>query len=550
MSSRSPVSIRRLAYITCTRSADPATRPRSWVISIIADPVASCTSCSTSITWACTVTSSAVVGSSAINSLGSFEIAMAIIARWRMPPEYSCGCCDARRFGSGTPTNCSRSTARDQAAFFDTSLWIRMASAICSPTVNTGLRAVIGSWKIIAMSRPRIERICASVSSSRSMPSKTTSPVMSVLRGCRRISASAVTDLPEPDSPTTASTSPGRISKLTSVTAFTVPASVRKPTVRSSTCSSGAWVVDVPVAPTASVSDMSALLVLRTGVEGVAQSVTQEVHAQHDEHDEETRGEHADGVVVDVALRLGDQCAERRVGWLDAQAQERQRALQHDHRAEQQRDLHGNRADHVGQHVAEDDPQVRRPGGARRHDVLLLLDGQHHAAHHPGDAGPEQQGEHDRQAEGVTAEVEGEDRQHDQRRNDQHDVDQLRDGDVDPAAEVGGQCSEQRADDRRHQGGDEADAQRVAATLGGAHEQVAADLVGAEGMVPRGAEQPVADVALIEGVVAQLRPEDEQGDDQHEPDGAGECQLVVQEALPGEPAERAGRLGEAFHFRR
>ena len=41
--------------------------------------------------WAWTVTSSAVVGSSAISSLGSLASAMAIIARWRMPPENSCG---------------------------------------------------------------------------------------------------------------------------------------------------------------------------------------------------------------------------------------------------------------------------------------------------------------------------------------------------------------------------------------------------------------------------------------------------------------------------
>jgi len=37
------------------------------------------------------VTSSAVVGSSAIKSRGPAEIAMAIMTRWRMPPESSCG---------------------------------------------------------------------------------------------------------------------------------------------------------------------------------------------------------------------------------------------------------------------------------------------------------------------------------------------------------------------------------------------------------------------------------------------------------------------------
>ena len=37
------------------------------------------------------VTSSAVVGSSAIRSFGSHASAMAIIARWRIPPENWCG---------------------------------------------------------------------------------------------------------------------------------------------------------------------------------------------------------------------------------------------------------------------------------------------------------------------------------------------------------------------------------------------------------------------------------------------------------------------------
>ncbi len=42
-------------------------------------------------TCACTVTSSAVVGSSAISNAGLQASAMAIITRWRMPPERLCG---------------------------------------------------------------------------------------------------------------------------------------------------------------------------------------------------------------------------------------------------------------------------------------------------------------------------------------------------------------------------------------------------------------------------------------------------------------------------
>ena len=81
------------------------------------------------------VTSSAVVGSSAISSVGSQASAMAIVARWRMPPDSSCGYCAARRFGSGMPTLSSRSTAAAQAALRLRPRWMRIGSAIWSPMV-------------------------------------------------------------------------------------------------------------------------------------------------------------------------------------------------------------------------------------------------------------------------------------------------------------------------------------------------------------------------------------------------------------------------------
>ena len=91
MSSSEPSSTTRPAYITITRSAMPATIPRSWVISTIAAFVSVWACRSTSSTWAWIVTSSAVVGSSAISSFGELAIAIAIIARWRIPPENWCG---------------------------------------------------------------------------------------------------------------------------------------------------------------------------------------------------------------------------------------------------------------------------------------------------------------------------------------------------------------------------------------------------------------------------------------------------------------------------
>ena len=53
----------------------------------IAMPVSRCNCFSNSRIWACTVTSSAVVGSSAMSTAGSQASAMAIITRCRIPPD-------------------------------------------------------------------------------------------------------------------------------------------------------------------------------------------------------------------------------------------------------------------------------------------------------------------------------------------------------------------------------------------------------------------------------------------------------------------------------
>ena len=124
------------AYITPTRSAWPATTPRSWVMSTTDAPVISFAFSRTSRICAWMVTSSAVVGSSARMTFGSLAIAIAIIARWRMPPEYSCGKARARRSASGMPTILSSSTERAAAACADSfESCRRSASLIWSPTV-------------------------------------------------------------------------------------------------------------------------------------------------------------------------------------------------------------------------------------------------------------------------------------------------------------------------------------------------------------------------------------------------------------------------------
>ena len=86
-----PCSTTRPAYITITRSATSATTPRSWVISTTADDDSRRSVRIRSRICAWMVTSSAVVGSSAISTRGLHERAIAIITRCRMPPENWCG---------------------------------------------------------------------------------------------------------------------------------------------------------------------------------------------------------------------------------------------------------------------------------------------------------------------------------------------------------------------------------------------------------------------------------------------------------------------------
>ena len=198
-------------------------------------PSSFCSSSTSASICAWIVTSSAVVGSSAINSAGRHASAIAIIARWRMPPESWCGYSERPPLGFGNP---------DQAQHLDglgPGLLLRLigrcrrtASVIWSPIRITGLSEVIGSWKIIEMRLPRIARICASSRPSRSVPSSITEPptILPGGSGTRRMIESAVTLLPQPDSPTIASVSPRPTVNETSSTALNSPELVKNTVCR------------------------------------------------------------------------------------------------------------------------------------------------------------------------------------------------------------------------------------------------------------------------------------------------------------------------------
>src|ERR687884_1954588 len=141
-----------------------------------------------------------------------------------------------RRSARGIPTAFSSSSARARACFFVTSRWSWIASTSCAPIRCTGFSDVIGSWKIIAMSFPRMSRRRLALIVSRFSPLKIASPLEIVFRfGLSPMIVRQVRLLPEPDSPTMPSVSPFSIEKLTPSTALTIPSSVRKWVLRSRT---------------------------------------------------------------------------------------------------------------------------------------------------------------------------------------------------------------------------------------------------------------------------------------------------------------------------
>ena len=95
--------------------------------------------------WACTETSSAVVGSSATISWGSAARASAITTRWRMPPENWWGKWSMRCSGAGMPVSPNKRMARWRASLRESGKWVVMVSTSCRPIEYSGLSEVSGS---------------------------------------------------------------------------------------------------------------------------------------------------------------------------------------------------------------------------------------------------------------------------------------------------------------------------------------------------------------------------------------------------------------------
>src|SRR3954452_6134625 len=142
------------------------------------------------------------------------------------------------------------------------------------------------------MSRPRILRSSASERPRRSRPSKIACPLVTrPARGRMPRIASEVTLLPQPDSPTMPSVSPGATSNETPLTACTVPRWVQNCTRRSFTDSR--------------LKSASPQL----GVERLAQRVADQVEPERRHDDRAAGNDREERRGLKVRVRLGEHCA-------------------------------------------------------------------------------------------------------------------------------------------------------------------------------------------------------------------------------------------------
>ena len=104
--------------------------------------------------WAWTITSRAVVGSSAIIRSGEQTVAWASITLWRIPPDSSCGYFVQRLSGSESPTSSRAAVTLSCISLSDREVCSLRLSPTCFSIFITGFKEVIGSWNTMAILLP------------------------------------------------------------------------------------------------------------------------------------------------------------------------------------------------------------------------------------------------------------------------------------------------------------------------------------------------------------------------------------------------------------
>ncbi len=164
------------------------------------------------------LTSSMLTGSSAMRSEGRSASAAAMTMRCRCPPDSSNGYLPRYASAGDRPADVRASTTLERSSAREAAMrCTRRGSATISATVIRGLSDSYGSWKTIC-TRRRMRRRSRADRRPTSAPSSMTRPPLGAMSPMSRLPTVV---FPEPDSPTSASTSPGPSSKLTPSTART-----------------------------------------------------------------------------------------------------------------------------------------------------------------------------------------------------------------------------------------------------------------------------------------------------------------------------------------
>src|SRR5688572_6530849 len=273
------------------------------------------------------------------------------------------------------PTLASSSAARLRAAWRETRSWICTTSAICAPMVWMGEKELIGSWKIMPMRARRMDsialpsrrRAAMSVSKPSLARSRMRPLAMNRVLESSCISASAVMLLPDPLSPTSASTSPRPIVNETS--------SVMR--VRARSCPSA---IDRSV--TVRTGCAPVIISPRIGIGGIAQSIADEVEGQHSD-DHECAGNHQPRCLVDRAdaLRREQQDAPAFHRLAQAETEEGQRGLRQQDLRKRDRGIDDQVAEERRQQMSPDDAVVGAARQPRRQHEVLVPGRQQLAAH-------------------------------------------------------------------------------------------------------------------------------------------------------------------------
>src|SRR6185437_6243302 len=263
-------------------------------------------------------------------------------------------------------------------------------SPIWDSIVCSGLSEVIGSWKMIEMSLPRMRRISFSGMSISSRPLKWMLP-----EGCDALGYgsnfridSALTDFPEPDSPTRATHSPRLISNEIRSTATDTPLGWWNATERSRTSSSG-WLM----------ASMARSLPERLAwIERVAHGFADEDQERQHDGDSEEAGE-SQPRRLHIGFTLRQQFAQRGRARRQSKTEEVERGQRHHRRRDDERQERHGRHHGVRQQMPEHDGSIGDAERPRRHDVFEVTSAQKFRAHEANQRDPGEQQEDSQQHE-------------------------------------------------------------------------------------------------------------------------------------------------------